>query len=174
MDAKHSYQKDYAVQTHSMETAGPIMNTEHRHNFKHQLDMPHKRDLVKEGHKPTYEVDKSHHYHQSKTHRSDLSEMVGPIYKTNTKHSYTGGYITPRTRSLERDTDAKKEKQQKLVSKYFAKDASKSVIKRESVHEFVKQEQRSHSEVRQTTSSQTFQSSAQVWSLSSFEVSSQL
>ena len=37
------------------------------------------------------------------------------------------------------ERDSKQEKQQQLVSKYFAKDASKAVIKRETLHEFVKQ-----------------------------------
>merc|ERR1711973_447579 len=70
-----------------MEMSGPILNTEHRHNFKHQLDMPHKRDLSKERYTPTYEVDKSHHYRQSRTHKADLSEMQGPIYsKAMSKH----------------------------------------------------------------------------------------
>merc|ERR1719357_2138327 len=111
--------------------------------------MPHKRDLSKERYTPTYEVDKSHHYRQSRTHKADLTEMQGPIYsKAMSKHSYTGGYISPRVRSVERDS--KQEKQQQLVSKYFAKDASKSVIKRETLHEFVKQETKSETKSQVT------------------------
>ena len=70
------------------------------------------------------------------------------------KRSYTGGYISPRVRSVERDS--KQEKQQQLVSKFFAKDASKSVIKRETLHEFVKQETKSETQ-SQVTNRQNIQ-----------------
>merc|ERR1739845_44846 len=54
-------------------------------------------------------------------HRSDLSEMVGPIYNkvANTRHHYTGGYITPRPSSAERE---QLEKQKALVGKFFTKE----------------------------------------------------
>ena len=48
------------------------------------------------------------------------------------------------------ERDSKQEKQQQLVSKYFAKDASKSVIKRETLHEFVKQETKSETQSQVT------------------------
>ena len=78
----------------------------------------------------------------------ELAELNCVSEQTMWKHSYTGGYISPRVRSVERDS--KQEKQQQLVSKYFAKDASKSVIKRETLHEFVKQETKSETKSQVT------------------------
>ncbi len=56
------------------------------------------RDLAKKG-TPTYEVTESHHYRESKTHRSDLGGLVGPIYsQTPPKHNFSDGYVAPKVR----------------------------------------------------------------------------
>merc|ERR1719219_1827764 len=78
-DSRHSYGKDFSRPAPEKVSAFPIMNTEHKHQFKHQLDKPHMRDL-KQGSAPVYEVTKSHHYREGKTQKSDLKEMHGPIY----------------------------------------------------------------------------------------------
>merc|ERR1712126_255472 len=67
-----------------------------RHHFKHPIRKPHARELGRNK-TPTFEVTESHRYRESNTHKSDLSEMHGPIYKqAPVKHSYTGGYIGTR------------------------------------------------------------------------------
>merc|ERR1712088_28191 len=54
-------------------------------------------------------------------HKSDLSEMHGPIYKqAPVKHSYTGGYIGTRASSAEKE---QLEKQKALVGKFFKQEA---------------------------------------------------
>merc|ERR1712203_580605 len=106
----------------------PIVDVGQRHHFKHPIDKPHARDLGRNK-TPTFEVTQSHHYRESNTHRSDLSEMHGPIYgKAQTSHHYTGGYVTPRPSSAERD---QLEKQKALVGKFFQKE-SKTRSKSES------------------------------------------
>ena len=40
--------------------------------FKHQMDLPHQRDKKAQ---PVYETTSSHHYSESKTHKSDLSRF---------------------------------------------------------------------------------------------------
>merc|ERR1711874_327717 len=91
-----------------------------RHHFKHPIDMPHARDLGRNK-TPTFEVTASHHYRESNTHKSDLSEMHGPIYKqAPVKHSYTGGYIGTRASSAEKE---QLEKQKALVGKFFKQEA---------------------------------------------------
>merc|ERR1711872_833641 len=83
--------------------------------------LPHQRDIrSKSG--PTYEVDKSHQYLQSETHRDDMKQMVGPVYSTGKiadekKHHFTDGYVAPMTRE-------RREEQVKLVTKYFQKEKS--------------------------------------------------
>ena len=69
---------------------------------------------------PTYEVEKSHHYKQSETHRDDMKVMVGPIYSSGKiiderKHNFICGYIAPISRE-------KREEQVKLVKKFFQKE----------------------------------------------------
>ena len=46
---------------------------------------------------PVYEVTQSHHYRESKTHKSDLSTLVGPIYSEQ-KHNFSDGYVAPKAR----------------------------------------------------------------------------
>merc|ERR1719259_374552 len=151
---KHSYGADYSIETKKQEMHGPIYRAERkhkygkehtaiskgievkkekvhdvgmRHHFKHPIDKPHARDLGRNK-TPTFEVTESHHYRESNTHKSDLSEMHGPIYKqAPVKHSYTGGYIGTRASSAEKE---QLEKQKALVGKFFkqeAKTRSKSV-----------------------------------------------
>merc|ERR1712228_4146 len=74
------------------------------------------RDLASKSYTPSYEVSKSHHYKESTTHRSDMSQMVGPIYNTGkinmTKHNFTDGYQAPKAR----------QDQVELVGKFFKKE----------------------------------------------------
>ena len=65
--------------------------------FKHQMDLPHQRDLKGKS-APVYEVNKSHHYSESSTHKSDLGSLQGPIYSTQTKHQFSDGYVAPKAR----------------------------------------------------------------------------
>merc|ERR1711994_180257 len=101
-------------------TPGPVRG-EFKHHFKHPITLPHQRDIrSKSG--PTYEVDKSHQYLQSETHRDDMKQMVGPVYSTGKiadekKHHFTDGYVAPMTRE-------RREEQVKLVTKYFQKEKS--------------------------------------------------
>jgi hypothetical protein len=123
-----------------------------RHQFKHPIDMPHARDLGRNK-TPTFEVTASHHYRESNTHRSDLSEMVGPIYnKAAGRHQYTGGYVTPRPESAERQ---QLEKQKALVGQFF-----KQETKSRSKSADTRYEQKSQSST--TTTMQQQQSSQQV------------
>ena len=55
------------------------------------------RDLAKKGSAPVYEVTQSHHYRESKTHKSDLGGLTGPIYQQS-KHSFSDGYNAPKAR----------------------------------------------------------------------------
>jgi hypothetical protein len=69
---------------------------------------------------PTYEVEKSHHYKLSETHRDDMKVMVGPIYSSGKiaderKHHFTSGYEAPISRE-------KREEQVRLVKKYFLRE----------------------------------------------------
>ena len=61
---RHSYGKDFSVRHTDPETGGQIYKTEHRHQFKHPIDMPHQRDLKDK--RLNYEVDLSHQYEVSK------------------------------------------------------------------------------------------------------------
>merc|ERR1711962_1196863 len=93
---------------------------ERAHNYKAPLNKPHQRDLASKSYTPSYEVSKSHHYKESTTHRSDMSQMVGPIYNTGkvnmTKHSFTEGYQAPKARQDQVD----------LVGKFFKKETAHS------------------------------------------------
>ena len=61
------------------------------------MDLPHQRDLKGKS-APVYEVNKSHHYSESSTHKSDLGSLQGPIYSTQTKHQFSDGYVAPKAR----------------------------------------------------------------------------
>ena len=61
------------------------------------MDLPHMRD-VKSKEAPVYEVTKSHHYSESKTHKSDLGNLVGPIYQQGAPHSFSDGFVAPKAR----------------------------------------------------------------------------
>ena len=97
-----------------LETGGQIKQTEHRHQFKHPIDMPHQRDL--RDRRVNFEVDLSHQYQISETHQKDLKTMVGPVYDVEKPHSYSDNYA-PITGEKDRI-----EKQKALVSKFFAKE----------------------------------------------------
>ena len=60
------------------------------------MDLPHQRDLKGKG-APVYETTASHHYTESKTHKTDLGGLVGPIY-TQQKHTFSDGYAAPKAR----------------------------------------------------------------------------
>jgi len=114
-DHKHGYQKDFSVKHRDPSpTAYPVMNADRKHNYKAPLNKPHQRDLRSRSYTPSYEMHKSHHYVQGATHKSDLSEMHGPIYNTGkindlAKHSFKDGYEGTKV----------KQDQVELVSKFF-------------------------------------------------------
>jgi hypothetical protein len=81
--------------------------------------MPHQRDIRSRS-VPTYEVEKSHHFKLSESHRDDMKVMVGPIYSSGKiaderKHHFNGGYVAPMSRE-------KREEQVRLVKKFFQKE----------------------------------------------------
>merc|ERR1712223_1553835 len=86
---------------------------------------PHQRDLKGKS-APVYEVNKSHHYSESTTHKSDLGSLQGPIYSTQTKHQFSDGYVAPKARS---ESKEREEKQKALVSKFFKKEQRKETTK---------------------------------------------
>ena len=57
------------------------------------MDLPHVRD----NQKPVYETTAAHHYSESKTHKSDLATLKGPIYQQSA-HSFSDGYSAPKAR----------------------------------------------------------------------------
>jgi hypothetical protein len=118
VERRHSYKKDFSVRHRTPSpTPGPVRG-DFKHHYKHPITIPHQRDKRAKS-APTYEVEESHHYRQSTTHQSDLSSMVGPVYKAgkvdHTKHHFTDGYKAPLTRE-------KREEQIKLVGKFFKKE----------------------------------------------------
>jgi len=122
----HSYGKDFSRPTPEKQSAGPVMNVAHQHQFKHQLERPHMRDAAKKA-APVYEVTESHHYRESKTHKADLGGLVGPIYsQTPAKHTFSDGYVAPKARS---ESKEREEKQKALVSKFFNKEQRKETTK---------------------------------------------
>lgn len=117
VDHKHHYGADFSVKHRPPSPInGPIMPVERSHKYKAPLSKPHQRDLRARSYTPTYEVSKSHHYRESTTHKSDLTQMVGPIYNTGkiqlAKHNFTDGYQAPKARA----------DQVELVNKFFKKD----------------------------------------------------
>jgi hypothetical protein len=116
-DSRHSYGKDFSRPTPDKPSAGPVMNADHKHSFKHQMDLPHMRD-VKKGGGPVYETTQSHHYSESKTHKSDNRSLQGPIYTQSAPHSFTDGYSAPKARSASKDRE---DQQKELVGKFFNK-----------------------------------------------------
>merc|ERR1712223_156816 len=148
VDTKHKYGKAQAGISADMKVKkAPIVDVGQRHHFKHPIDKPHARDLGRNK-TPTFEVTQSHHYRESNTHKSDLAEMHGPIYRgAPTKHSYTGGYVTPRPSSAERD---QLEKQTALVGKFFKKEA-KTRSKSASADTRVEQRTESYTSTQQST-----------------------
>merc|ERR1712002_52579 len=112
VERKHGYGADFSVRHRTASPcAGPVPNVERKHHYKAPLTQPHQRDLRAKSATPTYEVNKSHHYQGSQTHKSDLSSMVGPVYNTGklTKYNFTGGYVAPKARA----------DQVELVNKFF-------------------------------------------------------
>merc|ERR1711972_108418 len=117
VERQHKYGVDFSVRHRpSSPINGPIMPVDRSHNYKAPLTKPHQRDLRARSYTPTYEVNKSHHYRESTTHKSDLTQMVGPICNTGkinhlAKHNFTDGYQAPKAR----------QDQVELVGKFFKK-----------------------------------------------------
>ena len=84
------------------------------------MDLPHMRD-VKKGGGPVYETTQSHHYSESKTHKSDNRSLQGPIYTQSAPHSFTDGYSAPKARRLEIPAKKNNDIFKKLVVNFLLK-----------------------------------------------------
>merc|ERR1712128_91263 len=130
VERKHGYGADFSVRHRTASPcAGPVLNVERKHHYKAPLTQPHQRDLRAKSNTPTYEVNKSHHYQGSQSHKSDLTSMVGPIYNTGsvnlTKHNFSGGY--------QAQASAKQDKVE-LVGKFFQKEQKQQTVETKTTH----------------------------------------
>merc|ERR1719431_769932 len=119
VESKHKFKTGFSCKERPPSpTPGPVRG-DFKHNYKHPITLPHQRDMRAKS-VPCYEVDKSHHYKTSETHKDDLKKLHGPIYSSGKlvderKHNFNQGYTAPLTRE-------KREEQVKLVNKYFMKE----------------------------------------------------